>query len=117
MVKQKLTVSLILTVYILIAISCGGNGQKSVKSEVKQESSSIEVSIVGMMCLGCEQTIEKNVTGLNGIKSVKASFTTGNAIIEYFPGLVDTSDIRKAINGSGYTVKKFIVSNMPEGGK
>ena len=57
-----------------------------------QEASVIEVSIGGMTCTGCEQTIQNNVGKLEGIKSVKASFTTGIAMIEYFQGIVDTSE-------------------------
>jgi copper chaperone CopZ len=117
MYKQKLTGGFILLVYILIAAACNSNNRKSGKPENQQEVSVIEVSIGGMMCLGCEQTIQNNVGKLEGIKSVKASFTTGNAMIEYFQGIVDTTKIREAIIGSGYTVKKFIAATKQEGEK
>jgi len=107
--KQKLFATLILFVYALVAISCSGKNTKSEKETVPQEPSVIEVSIGGMFCLGCEQTIQTNVGKLEGIKSVKASFTVGNAIIEYLPGVVDTTKMKEAVIGSGYTVKKFIV--------
>jgi copper chaperone CopZ len=107
MYKQKLSAGFIFFVYILIAVSCSGNGKKAGKTEVNQEASLMEVSIGGMMCTGCEQTIQNNVGKLEGIKSVKASYTTGIAMIEYFQGIVDTTRMREAINGSGYTVKKF----------
>ena len=74
----------------------------------------IEVSIGGMTCTGCEQTIQNNVGKLEGIKSVKASFTTGIAMVEYFDGIVDTTAIRQAITGSGYTVKHFIAPAKQE---
>jgi copper chaperone CopZ len=117
MYKQKLSAGFILFVYILIAASCSGNGKKAVKIEVNQEASLMEVTIGGMMCTGCEQTIQNNVGKLDGIKSVKASYTTGIAMIEYFQGIVDTSRIREAINGSGYTVKKFIAVTKEDGEK
>ncbi len=44
---------------------------------------------------------------LEGIKSVKASYVTGNALVEYYPGITDTVKIKDAITGSGYTVKRF----------
>ena len=115
--KQKFSAGLILFVYILIAVSCSGNGKKAGKSEEKQEVSVIEVSIGGMMCLACQQTIQSNVGKLEGIKSVTASFKTGNAIIEYFRGVVDTTKIREAINNSGYTANKFIAVTKVEGEK
>ena len=117
MYKQKLTAGLILIIYSLIAVSCSGNGKKAAETENNQEVSVIEVSIGGMSCTGCEQTIQNNVGKLEGIKSVKASFTTGMAMIEYFEGIVDTTVIKQAISGSGYTVKKFIAPTKEEGEK
>jgi len=38
----------------------------------------------------------------------------GNALIEYYPGVVDSLKIKEAITGSGYTVKKFITSPEEE---
>jgi len=107
----------ILFVYIVIAVSCSGNGKKTGKTEEKQEASFMEVSIGGMSCTGCEQTIQNNVGKLEGIRSVKASHTTGIAMIEYFRGIVDTNRIKEAINGSGYSVKKIIALTKEEGEK
>lgn len=93
----------------LFTLSCGGNGKKPEKMTVPQEALIMEVSIGGMYCTGCEQTIQNNVGKLEGIKSVKASFTVGNAIIEYFPDKIDSVGIKDAIKGSGYLVKKCII--------
>ena len=89
---------------MLLAISCNGNKQE--KSTNRGEASLIEVKIEGMSCTGCEQTIQRNVGKLEGIKSVKATFTDGRAVIEYFPGSVDSLKIKDAITGSGYKVIK-----------
>jgi copper chaperone CopZ len=67
-----------------------------------------------MSCTGCEQTIQKRVTDLQGVKSVKASFTSGTALVEYFPEVTDTTEIKNAITGSGYIVKKFTPVSKPE---
>ncbi|MGE5457625.1 MAG: cation transporter, partial [Methanococcaceae archaeon] len=93
----------------VVAISCSGNGKKTEAKKVLPETkpSYVEVSIAGMTCTGCEQTIQKRVTDLEGVKSVKASFSTGKAIVEYFPEMTDTAEIKNAITGSGYKVKKF----------
>ncbi len=100
---------LLLFAGLILGISCGGN-KKEIPAE-KGIASLIEVNIEGMTCTGCEQTIQRNVGKLEGIKSVKATFTDGRAVIEYFPSLVDTLKIREAITGSGYSVKKFTPSN------
>jgi copper chaperone CopZ len=115
--KQKLSAGLILFVYILIAVSCSGSGKKAGQTQEKQEVSVMDVSIGGMTCTGCEQTIQNNVAKLEGIRSVKASFKTGEAVIEYLAGIVDTTKIREAITGSGYSVKKFNLDAGAEGEK
>ncbi|MBK7711250.1 MAG: heavy-metal-associated domain-containing protein [Bacteroidales bacterium] len=115
--KPKLSAVLILIVYILIAVSCSGNTKNSVQTEQNKEVSVLEVSIGGMSCTGCEQTIQNNVGKLEGIKSVKATYTTGIAMIEYYDGITDTAVIKEAINGSGYTVKKFIIQTKQGGEK
>ena len=107
MYLKKLTYGFTVLIVALAAVSCNGSGKKAEKETVIQQASLVEVSIGGMTCLGCEQTIQNNVGKLEGIKSVKASFNAGNAIIEYFPATVDTVKIKEAISGSGYTVKKF----------
>jgi copper chaperone CopZ len=95
-----------LIVIILMAISCSGNKSKVV-NDIALNPSLIEVSINGMTCTGCEQTIQTRVGGLEGVKSVKASFVTGKAMIEYLPGVTDTVKIKEMITGSGYKVVKF----------
>lgn len=104
---KKLISGMVLFIFILTVSSCG-RVNKAEKETAAAEALSVEVSIGGMTCLACEQTIQRKVGKLEGIKSVTASFTVGNAIIEYVPGKTDTLKIKEAITGSGYTVKKFI---------
>lgn len=109
MKRNKLTTGLSFFAGVLLMISCTGNKQE--KPIDMGEASFIEVNIEGMTCTGCEQTIQRRVGKLEGIKSVTATFTDGRAIIEYFPDVVDTLQIKDAITGSGYVVKKFVQPN------
>jgi Cu+-exporting ATPase len=110
MKKFNPTAGIIFFVFVIAFTSCKEGGKKPEKDTLQTEAAAMEVSIGGMTCLGCEQTIQNKVSKLEGIKSVKASFTVGNAFIEYYPGMVDSLKIKEAITGSGYTVKKFITS-------
>jgi copper chaperone CopZ len=100
-------------VAFFIISSCGRSGEKSSGGDSKMEPSVVEISIIGMTCTGCEQTIKTNISKLNGIKSVKTSFTLGNAIVEFFPDKVDTIKLKERVIGAGYSVKKVNLIPAP----
>ncbi|NTU96061.1 MAG: heavy-metal-associated domain-containing protein [Bacteroidales bacterium] len=106
MLKKTIANYLVIILAAILLFSCGRD-KKTEKADLLNETSFIEVSIGGMTCTGCEQTIQASVSRMDGIKTVKASHTKGIALIEYAPALVDTIKIKDAISGSGYTVKKF----------
>jgi copper chaperone CopZ len=107
LMKRINTITIILfSAILLIAVSCNNKGKKSEKTDA-DALARIEVSINGMTCTGCEQNIQNNVSKLDGIKTVKAAYTVGKAIIEYNPEIVDTTKIRTAITQSGYSVAAF----------
>jgi copper chaperone CopZ len=109
MKKYRLIILLSLCMGVLHAISCGGSKQE--KAADQGEASVIEVKIEGMTCTACEQTIQRRVGKLEGIKSVTATFADGRAVIKYYPGTVDTLKMKDAITGSGYVVTKFTQVN------
>jgi copper chaperone CopZ len=106
--KILLTVKSFFIIAVLsIAVACNSTGKKVEKAVDDGRVANVEVSVTGMTCASCEQTIQKNVARLEGIKSVKALAAMGKAFIEYSPSLVDTARIRTAITESGYSVTGF----------
>ncbi len=97
---------ILLSAVFLIGFSCKNDGTKPVKNRAA-DIERLEVSINGMFCTGCEQTIQNNVGKLDGIKSVKAEYTLNKAIIDFDSEIVDTAKIRTAITRSGYKVAGF----------
>lgn len=96
---------------IVFLLSCKNN---KVSTTANQEPSAVEISIKGMTCTGCEQTISTSLTKLEGVQSVKATFTDGRAVVVYLPGKTDTASMRQAITGKGYAVNKFTVIQPSE---
>jgi copper chaperone len=109
--------SLILIALLAIASACGNSGKKVEKPADDGRVAKVEVSITGMTCGGCEQTIQTSVAKLEGIKSVKAMSGMGKAFIEFAPALTDTAKIRTAITESGYSVTGFALTMPTEPGK
>ena len=70
------------------------------KSDIK----TTEFKISGMTCAGCEEHINHEVNKLSGIVSSKASYESGNAIIEFDKTKTNEAEIEKAINSTGYNV-------------
>ncbi|AVR46515.1 heavy metal transporter [Christiangramia fulva] len=60
--------------------------------------------VQGMTCAGCEAHVENEVSKLDGILSVKASYENANTVVEYDKTKVDLAAIREAINKTGYKV-------------
>ncbi len=104
MTRSKLTLWTLLS-FMLLSASCGGGkSQKAV--ETPAPTATVELSIEGMTCTGCENTICSNLEKLPGVKSVTASHTGGNAIIEFEPGKVDTIKMKETVDGLGYKAVK-----------
>jgi copper chaperone CopZ len=104
MTRSKSTVWILLSLMLLLASCGGGKSQKA--AEVPAPTATVELSIEGMTCTGCENTICANLEKLPGVKSVTASHTGGNAIIEYDPGKVDTIKMKETVDGLGYKAVK-----------
>lgn len=90
---------------MLFSVSCGG-GKSQKAEETPAATATIDLSIEGMTCTGCENTICSNIEKIPGVKSVTASHTQGNAIIEFEPGKVDTAKFRETVDGLGYKALK-----------
>ncbi len=93
-----------------LAFGCSNSSPNKSASDSKPQIgesvklAALELSIQGMSCTGCEQTIQSGLTGLKGVKHVKASFKDGKAYVEYLPGLADTIKMRESITASGYVL-------------
>jgi mercuric ion transport protein len=61
--------------------------------------------IEGMTCAGCERTVQKVISNIEGVQSAKASLSSANVAVEYDPEKVSSDKIKTAVGSVGY---KFI---------
>jgi len=80
------------------------NVEKEIVIVNQSDIKTTEFKISGMTCAGCEEHVNHEVNKLSGIVSSKASYESGNAIIEFDKSKTNESEIEKAINSTGYTV-------------
>jgi copper chaperone CopZ len=70
--------------------------------------------VEGMTCSGCEQTVQKVLENLDGVKSAKAELSSATVSVEYDPSKVTIDHIKSAVNKVGY---KFVGERPSSGQK
>ncbi|MFY0889178.1 heavy metal translocating P-type ATPase [Clostridioides difficile] len=70
---------------------------------VKEESNKkIDMKIDGMTCAACAKAVERVVKKLDGVESISVNIATDKANIDYDPSKVKLSQIKAAIEKTGY---------------
>jgi copper ion binding protein len=67
------------------------------------EMTELNLQVEGMDCGGCEDSIRKAVSQIEGVKSVSANHSSGKVQV-VFAGDVDETGVRSAIEDAGYEV-------------
>jgi copper chaperone CopZ len=70
----------------------------------KSNIQTVEFTINGMTCSGCEEHVNHEVNKLTGIIKTTVSYENGNAIIEFDQTQTNIDEIEKAIGNTGYSV-------------
>ena len=101
---KNILIGLLFITNVSLLASCSSADNKSEEVIFVKESDIVRKSIGvnGMTCVGCEVTLEDNISKINGVVSVKASHTDKEAIIEFDSTKTDLFTITKTIKESGY---------------
>ncbi|MBI0584305.1 MAG: cadmium-translocating P-type ATPase [Methanomassiliicoccus sp.] len=70
-----------------------------------EETSRISLQVEGMDCIECAKKIEKAVLALDGVKSVRVSYTLGKLNVEGFKGKLDRESVVRTLERLGYKVR------------
>ncbi len=71
----------------------------------QDKNKKVELKVSGMTCASCELHIENEVSKLNGVSFVKASYKNGSTTVEFNEQKVDADKIIATINKTGYKVE------------
>lgn len=99
--------SLYLSALILILWSCSDRSGSGTRQDASAEvvTTEVVIQVGGMFCAMCEASVEKGVSALAGVDSVKAVLGDSLAFVRYNPKLVTEDDIKNAIISRGYKIK------------
>lgn len=105
----------------LFVFSCQSAGEKKSEQEVQQEVQVdpeniqiVEISVEGMTCTGCENTVEKGVLSLDGVMEVEASHTAKTAIVKYDKTKATPDDMMTKIAERGYEALEYKIKEETE---
>ena len=62
------------------------------------------LTVTGMSCMGCVNSVKNLVGALPGIASVEIDLASGRVEVKHDPALADTASIRAAIEDGGYGI-------------
>lgn len=65
------------------------------------------IRIEGMHCHRCEQTIQKSIRRLPGVREVEVDFPTSQASVLFDPEQVTVGELMQAVNQAGYRASGF----------
>ncbi|NWS97228.1 ATP7B ATPase, partial [Mionectes macconnelli] len=71
-------------------------GQSSLKEAI------VKLRVEGMTCQSCVTNIEGKIRKLHGVAKIKVSLDNQEAIIAYYPYIIQPDDLKRHINNLGY---------------
>lgn len=98
---MKIKLLLVSLMVMMIAISCGTKKEK-VQAVA---NTTLTLSVEGMSCTGCEETIQTALAKLDGVVEVKASHTDSIVKVSFDSTLVKVDLIGEEINKLEYQYK------------
>ncbi|HEB02848.1 MAG TPA: hypothetical protein ENI12_06410, partial [Nitrospirae bacterium] len=65
----------------------------------------LDLPVSGMSCASCSATVQKGLSGLEGVKSADVNFASGRATVTFNPEKVSVDDLKKTVSDLGYSVE------------
>ncbi|WP_321318814.1 cation transporter [Labilibaculum sp.] len=101
---------LIVVFAIAFLAACQSNTKKaeSKKTETTQvvDYETMELTVTGMTCTGCENTIKNSLKQIDGVVEVEASHTNSKVTVKVEKDKVTREEIAQQIEAVGYNVEK-----------
>ncbi len=102
--KMRKLLGVFIVAISIITISCTSFTNEESQVVIVKESDIIKrtIPVKGMTCVGCEVTLEENISEIPGIVNVKASHTEKQVIVEFDSTKTSVGHIIETIKKSGY---------------
>ncbi len=64
----------------------------------------VTLKVTGMTCMGCVNSVQRVLQGINGVKTVDVSLDKAQATLQYDAGVANPAQFKAAIEDAGYEV-------------
>ncbi len=106
--------------FLIGGAACTSNKNNQSASHEKTEVSTptdagtVTLTVEGMTCTGCENTLKAKLSTVNGVSKVDASHETGKVVVAMSKEALNSDeapqlDLAKAVEDAGYTVASIEV--------
>ncbi len=103
----------LLIIFFALALftACQSNAKKT-KNESKAENTQViemqelELTVTGMTCSGCENTVKNGLKQIDGVVEVKASHKSNKVSVKVEKDKVKREEVAQQIETIGYKVEK-----------
>lgn len=65
-----------------------------------------ELHISGMTCTGCTNRVTNVLERLQGVREARVTLEDERALVDHDPAVVDTKDMKEAVERAGYTAEE-----------
>ena len=79
-----------------------------------QTTQKVTLGIDGMTCAACVSHVENALIGVQGVESASVNLATERATVEYIQGATGISDLRHAVEDSGYSATALVGGDMDD---
>ena len=79
-----------------------------------QTTQKVTLGIDGMTCAACVSHVENALIGVQGVESASVNLATERATVEYVQGVTGISDLRHAVEDSGYSATALVGGDMDD---
>ena len=79
-----------------------------------QTTQKVTLGIDGMTCAACVSHVENALNGVQGVESASVNLATERATVEYVQGVTGISDLRHAVEDSGYSATALVGGDMDD---
>lgn len=104
--------NILIVVFAIGFLAACQSNTKKVSNDSKAETTQVveyetmELTVTGMTCTGCENTIKNGLKQIDGVVEVEASHTNNKVSIKVVKDKVNRDEIAQQIESIGYNVEK-----------